>query len=72
MSQVNPIPKSNGIRDGEQITATGGGRGMVRDPILHLSLRKGLRPNTMEDAILISSVKRVFIIDSLIGTMEPL
>lgn len=62
MSQVNPIPKSNGISDEEEITAGRSDGGMDRDPL-------ELGPvHTMQDTTFTASIKCVFIIDSLIGT----
>jgi len=45
MSQVNPIPKGNGISDEEEITAGRTDRGMDRDPLrIGLGLRQCRTP----------------------------
>lgn len=59
MSQVNPIPKGNGIWDGEQIAPRWCWTGQET-----LEEKKKLaRSNTIEDTAVIFAVSRVFIID---------
>lgn len=58
MSQVNPIPRSNGISDGEQIALRWCWTGQE-------TLEKGKKTHfyTIEDTAVIFAVSRVFIID---------
>lgn len=62
MSQVNPIPKGNGIWDEEQIAPR-----WCRTGQETLEEKKNLaRSNTIEDTAVIFAVSRVFIIDFLL------
>lgn len=60
MSQVNPIPKGNGIWDGEQIAPRWCRTGQET---LEERKKKFARSNTIEDTAVIFAVSRVFIID---------
>lgn len=59
MSQVNPIPKGNGISDGEQIAPRWCRTGQETLE----EKKKSAHSGTMEDAAVIFAVSRVFIID---------
>lgn len=60
MSQVNPIPKGNGIWDGKQIAPRWCRTGQET---LEEKKKKWARSDTIEDTAVIFAVSRVFIID---------